>query len=407
MKKILLLFFLCSWVMSMIEAQESGAVASRIELELESKILDQTRRVFIDLPASYHQGQDHHHVLYLFDAHWKQLAEAGVAIARYLEDVGDVYPLIIVGVEQIERSKEFTPPLKSKVDENDWYGEAEAFQAFLKQELVPYIDEHFRTHPFRVAIGHSLGGLFVTHALIQDRDLFQAVIAISPAYRYDKEQLLEQLPSWLYKGGLSNNRLYFTNGDQGNTDVLFLPSVQKADSILQAQATPDFRWKFEFLPGEDHNTTPLPSMSKGLKYVYEEWYMSDSLMTGIFDTQSLDPLVEVVKHYSILSERVGYNVVPPASLLNSVGYVYMGNEEPEKALTVFQLALGYYPEDANLYDSKGEALEAAGQLEQARDHYKMALDRIDYYQNEEDRSYYESVFSDHLKAVEEKIKQGK
>ena len=47
-------------------------------------------------------------------------------------------------------------------------------------ELIPKIEGQYRTQPFRIFAGHSLGGLFAVHTMLTRPDLFNAYIAVSP-----------------------------------------------------------------------------------------------------------------------------------------------------------------------------------------------------------------------------------
>ena len=74
--------------------------------------------------------------------------------------------MIIVGVMNVDRQRDFTPDKIITRRENNTGGGAE-FLAFLEQELIPEIDREFRTNSFRMLFGHSLGGLLVSHAYLQ------------------------------------------------------------------------------------------------------------------------------------------------------------------------------------------------------------------------------------------------
>jgi predicted alpha/beta superfamily hydrolase len=43
-------------------------------------------------------------------------------------------------------------------------GGADSFLRFIREELLPEVDRKYRTAPFRILMGHSLGGLFALHA---------------------------------------------------------------------------------------------------------------------------------------------------------------------------------------------------------------------------------------------------
>ena len=59
--------------------------------------------------------------------------------------------------------------------------------------------------------------------------------------------------------------------------------------------------------------------------------------------------------------------------LNSLGYVFLGQESYDKALKLFRANVQKYPQSANVYDSLGEAYFVNGDLDLAMENYKKAL----------------------------------
>ena len=87
----------------------------------------------------------------------------------------------MVGVVNVDRVRDLTPePGEADRKRYPSSGHADRFRRFLEEELVPYVDTHFRTQPFRILAGHSHGGLFAIHALLSG-DAFDAFIASSPS----------------------------------------------------------------------------------------------------------------------------------------------------------------------------------------------------------------------------------
>ena len=67
-------------------------------------------------------------------------------------------------------------------------GGAPAFQRYLKNELMPVIDQKFHTDPDRrILFGQSRGGSFVLYSAFTDPDLFWGRIASNPSFSPDGE----------------------------------------------------------------------------------------------------------------------------------------------------------------------------------------------------------------------------
>ncbi|WP_399697531.1 alpha/beta hydrolase [Xenophilus sp.] len=70
-------------------------------------------------------------------------------------------------------------------------GGADAFLAFLLEELVPALAAHHAVDARRVSLaGHSLGGLFALHALLERPAAFHSIAAISPSIWVNEPALL-------------------------------------------------------------------------------------------------------------------------------------------------------------------------------------------------------------------------
>ena len=83
-------------------------------------------------------------------------------------------------IQQAEEYPEWPAPEGS--------GGAPEFLQFLRQELIPSIDAEFRTNPLdRALFGHSFGGLFAIHALLNGEGTFQRFIAGSPSLWWDDD----------------------------------------------------------------------------------------------------------------------------------------------------------------------------------------------------------------------------
>ncbi len=74
-----------------------------------------------------------------------------------------------------------------------------------------------------------------------------------------------------------------------------------------------------------------------------------------FDT-SKEELFGIIKYREKkLKEHFGYSEPPyPEELLNMSGYMNMDMNQPEKAKMYFELAIEFYPNNANSYDSMAD-----------------------------------------------------
>ena len=150
---------------------------------LESKVLDERRRLNVLLPASYVEGDRRYPVLYLIDGGVKEDWFHIAGLAQLGELNGVTQDVILVGIEGTDRKRDLTSPSQDPLDikELPTHGGADKFRQFLATELKPYIDKNFRTTPETGVIGESLAGLFILETFLRQPDLFTHYIAISPS----------------------------------------------------------------------------------------------------------------------------------------------------------------------------------------------------------------------------------
>ncbi len=97
-------------------------------------------------------------------------------------------------------------------------------------------------------------------------------------------------------------------------------------------------------------------------------YRSANYLFKILKTHSVQELKQNKKYI-----YKAYRMKKSAGELNSLGYVYLDNNEIEKALYVLYYNTKFFPYEPNVYDSYAEALEKAGKTEEAIRNYERVL----------------------------------
>ena len=138
-------------------------------LTLKSTVLGEERRVLVRTPVGYETNKLSYPVLYMTDgdAHIAHTAST----LDFLTRNGRIPDMIVVGVTNTDRTRDLTPAKSSQKNaagelQFPTSGGADNFLKFFETELVPEIEKQYRTQPYRVFAGHSLGGLFAIHAMI-------------------------------------------------------------------------------------------------------------------------------------------------------------------------------------------------------------------------------------------------
>ena len=320
-----------------------------------SKLLNEEREYLVYTPRGYQQSKESFPVMYLFDGRGHFLHVAG--IVEFLSRQGRIPAMIIVGVVNTDRNRDFTPTNEQRIAAS---GGADRFLSFLHTELMPLVDSQYRTMSYRIMVGHSFGGLLAIHTLLQKPDMFGAYIAISPSLQWDDQLIQRSAEAAWTPGRRVDKFLYFTLGTEG-------PGITKGNedfaAFLRQRAPEGLTWSYELMENEDHGSTPHRTVYRGLEKLFDGWKMP----------RTVTQLAEIQAHYRQLSERFGMDVQAPEGALNLFGYRLLGQGKHAEAIEVFRFNVTRHPDSANVYDSLGEALEKTGDLEGALANYELAV----------------------------------
>jgi predicted alpha/beta superfamily hydrolase len=332
-------------------------------MQFDSKLLGEEKTVYIHLPAGYEEGSDRYPVIYILDGN--DYFEPFTGMVKYLSMFEMIPKMIAVAVVHGDRLKEFTYT-KANEETGDWptSGGAESFRDFLSTELLPYIDASYRTHPFRILVGHSLGGLFAVETLSRSPDLFQATIALSPSLYWNQFEWLKKAETFLDERD-SLKHFLFISGEKKDEDQTGYLHQFKAS--FAAKAPSGFVYRYRCFPDEDHASVAFPGLFSDLKQLFQGWqFQGEAWETGPD---------KVREHFQTLSERYGFPVPITEEFLN--GHAFHGlrrHEAPDEAIRLFRFCLELHPGSAQAYEGLGEAHERKGMKDEARQYYQKALE---------------------------------
>jgi predicted alpha/beta superfamily hydrolase len=349
------------------EARTSSPMTFGYRLAFPSRHLEATREVFIRLPKSYagEEGANaaRYPVLYFLDG--GDYFEPFAGVVQYMMMYEMVPEMIVVAVSQGDRMKEltFSP---SNQENGDWptSGGAESFHKFLAEELIPAIDGSYRTHPFRILAGHSLGGLFAVESLARSPNLFQATIALSPSLYWNQFEWLSNATTLFDSVATWRHFLFISAEPKDEEQTRRLAEFQ---SMVEARAPNGFEYQITWYPQENHASVALPALYHDLKQLFNDWSLEG-------EAWELGP-DGVRAHYQGLSARFGFTVPIPEDYL--VAHALHGlrrHEAPDEAILLLELCLSLYPGSADAHVGLGEAYESKGDRDQAEQHYRRALE---------------------------------
>jgi uncharacterized protein len=217
-----------------------------------SKALGEDRILHIHLPPGYTADTvAAYPVIYLLDGGAGEdflHVVGGLQFASY-EWIQWMPPSIVVGIANMDRKRDFTHPTTIAADKEQFptTGGSVAFQQFLRNELIPFINGNYRAGGPRTLIGQSLGGLFATEVLFRTPYLFQHYIIVSPSLWWDNGSVLDIPTDALMAPDIGVISIYVAVGKEGRVMVR---GAKRLAALVRKNGTA--RVGFEQLTEMDH-----------------------------------------------------------------------------------------------------------------------------------------------------------
>lgn len=368
-----LLFSFC------LKAQSDEYITIGKKEVITSTILNENRTLWIYTPNITSQNPDQekrYPVLYLLDGSAHFYSTVGIIQQHSQANGNGTLPeMIVVAIENTNRVRDFVPS-------ND-LDNPNPFIEFLSSELIPHIDKNYKTAPYRMLVGHSLGGLTVIDILTNFPELFNAHIAIEPSIWYDNEKYLTNAITKLPKQNMIGKRLFIGTANtlpkgvelsQLKSDKSFetqhIRSIFKIDEFLKAN-TNGLIYGSKYYENETHNTVSLISEYDGLRFIFD-YYLFDATEKDFTDSTDLIAL-KLKTHYENVSEKMGYKNTAPEAFINYFAYEALGKQHYNKAKALFELNIQWYPESSNVYDSFADYYLTQKDTANAVTNYQKAL----------------------------------
>jgi predicted alpha/beta superfamily hydrolase len=266
--------------------QNADAALPKVTLEntelkqLHSKQVNIGYKLYISLPKGYKESQKSYPVVYLLDADYSFAIAKN--IADHLSERNNLAELIFVGIAyenpaeyRLDRTRDYTPT-RSMIggygpEYQKYSGGGEKFKAFLRDELVPFIDANYRTTAERTLVGHSYGGLFGCWVAFTTPELFSNYILVSPSLWYDN-WLMFRLEE---KFAVSRNdkelpvKLFLSVGSREvNSQWNMVEDLEKFYGQITARDYSRLAIQMMVFDDETHNSIFPSALTRGLRFIY-------------------------------------------------------------------------------------------------------------------------------------------
>jgi len=360
------------------------------ELSFHSQVLNEQQVFDLYLPEGYDKDADFikYPVIYTLDG-WA-LSQSVSGIVSHLGKTAGMPKAIVVAIKtskmkygpKIYASKSGGQNAADTRLEGFSGGYADDYLKFMKEELIPFIDNKYRTNDFRIIIGMSPTAAFALHTfwkapeLFDAHFLFAATDVIGMGYT-PQTTFIDKIIESLENNPNRKGYLYIASAEnEAKRRPKRVDNVNELKHRLKPFTSKNFKAKIEHIANYWHYPMALPGLLAAIEMVFpaNEWTKYRELAK-----QEGKVLKNIEEHFARLSNQVGFTIYPNANLNRNIncfrafGYRLLGQGKVSDAIDLFRRWTEYQPKEANAFDSLADALEKSGKLEQAIEARKQAV----------------------------------
>jgi uncharacterized protein len=342
-------------------AQGTDIVIGRTE-PLSSKVLGRDVNVQVSLPDGYAAGDARYPVLYVLNGYFSFAYDQGTV--QILSRIQEIPGMIVVGVPGFDDGYVPTPFEQRGASPTA----ADRSIRFLKEDLIPFVESRYRTNPFRILYGHSVGGLFTIYTMFNFPELFSGYISGSPWFQVNDGYWLKNIDKLAKERNLDGKRLFMTVG-KGEAD-LTIETYKGLEKWFDAAPLSGLARKSAWVEG-DHGSMVGRNTYDGLQFVFEGWKIPDALLRSA-DIEKIDAaLAEGEARW----RKYGFDGASllPEVRLNALGYQLLNRGAQDEAVRILAYNVRRFPKSFNALDSLAEAYMITGDREKAVEYYRLAV----------------------------------
>ncbi len=264
--------------------------------------LNTERTLKIYLPKSYEENKDHTYpVAVIFDAEY--LFDIYVANSKLFASTDDAPEQIIVGIFQNQNEERYID-CDYSTDTGLPNEDSTKFYGFIKDELLPYIDDNYRTSLFKTLIGNTLTANFINYFFLDNNHEFNAYVNINPSYAPKMAEKLE-----IKTQDLTDDVFYYVNSgsylkDRRNKEI------NEVNNLLKLSEIEKFHFKYD----KFSNTTKTASIGQAIPsaigFIFELYgaISKDEFNTNIEDLSPPEAIEYLEKKYVEIEFLFGSNL---------------------------------------------------------------------------------------------------
>lgn len=346
---IVLIFMFFSLSSECLESKNINDIILGRTIKIYSKVLNEERPIQIHLPQDYKESPSSYPVLVTLDG--ERFFNSTASIVQFLANYGHMPPMIVIGIPNVNRNRDFS---FEKTDSDSKCG-ADRFIRFIAEELIPYIEDKYRTCPFRIIKGWCATGIFCIYLLFTRPSLFNAYFASSPYLVNEAGFIFELVKKYQLKNMTSKYFFYLSVGGRDRPDAKH--KVPEFVELLKKKDFTRLDWNYTYFQTEDHYTIDFRTLYTALEVLFKDMIQVKEIVKNGYASGK-----KRLKH---LAKKFGFNEVLPEQTLARMGYVLLNQELFKEAICLFRITAEFFPDSYLSYENLGEGYLLNGQKDLA------------------------------------------
>lgn len=342
-------FILLSCFCFSVKAQSpSEYYQASLDTVVNSKILNEKKKITVILPKSFTPSKATKYPLVIvFDRQNKKIFRQIYESINYLVSFSEMPECVIVGVTTDDNKRVFETLLSTS--NKNGYGEKN--DAFIFDELIPFVKKYYNVNDCNILIGHSRYGYFTSYLLSKHLTNLTAVISLSPFFLEPNVNLVDSLKNKILKAPLQHPLYYRIITGDSTTETNQL-SVMK--NFLDNATLPQyFNWKDLAFPKANHMAVPGLGAMPSLLDIFDYWSTESKKVLSenkiAFTQNEYEAFLQKMKtHYG---DKIGLGL----NELNGIGYKYYNEKNYAAARKAWNILMDEYPNFSYAFISIGKS----------------------------------------------------
>lgn len=332
--------------------------------------LNSERILKIYIPDSYEENTDNSYpIAILLDGEF--LFDVYVANAKLFAARDKAPEQIIVGVFQNQNDERYSD-CDFSVDTGLPNEDSAKFYGFIKDELLTYLENNYRTSLFKTLVGNTLTGNFINYFFLEPEPVFNAYVNISPSYAPEMQTRLEAQSQAVF-----TPYFYYLSGGDFNPEKR-AAAIKNVHNLLKLSENPNFNYKYDDLSNSNKTASIGQSIASAMGFTFETYaaITQEEFDEEIADMSPAEAIEYLERKYVEIEYLYGANVKIRESDIYKIEPIIIDKMNGDYLEEFGKMIMRLYPETPLGDFYIGLYYETGYEYKKALKHYKNGYAKI-------------------------------